>query len=62
MSKSNDSVLTTIKKLVLYGANGIINTVSSYALFLLISMFIDYRITIVLVYIIWIFSDLLFDW
>lgn len=55
MTKTNDSFLETIRKMMLYGANGIINTGGSYALFLLISFFIDYRIAIVLVYIIWVF-------
>ena len=39
-----------IKKLILYGTNGIINTAVTYGLFVIISNYIDYRITIVGVY------------
>ncbi len=51
----NNSYLTSLKKLIRFGMNGVINTVVSYTLFVVISNFIDYRITIVLVYIIGIF-------
>jgi putative flippase GtrA len=45
------SILHEIKKMMLYAGNGIINGVVCYGLFLIISNFIDYRVTIVLVYI-----------
>ena len=44
--------LENLKKLVLYGTNGIINTIITYGLFLIISEYIDYRITIGIVYVI----------
>lgn len=44
-----------IKRLFLYSINGIINTAVTYGLFLLISRFIDYRISIVISYSIGIF-------
>ena len=47
--------LWSIKKLVLYGTNGIINTAVTYTLFVIISNIINYQITIVIVYIIGIF-------
>jgi len=47
--------LRSIKKLVLYGTNGIINTAVTYTLFVIISNIINYQITIVIVYIIGIF-------
>ena len=50
-----NSLLTSFKKLIRFGINGIINTIVAYALFVVISNFIDYRITIVIVYIIGIF-------
>jgi len=49
------SILASFKKLIRFSINGIINTIVAYALFVVISNFIDYRITIVLVYIIGIF-------
>ncbi len=49
------SILANFKKLIRFGINGIINTIVAYALFVVISNFIDYRITIVIVYIIGIF-------
>ena len=49
------SILESFKKLIRFGINGIINTIVAYALFVVISNFIDYRITIVIVYIIGIF-------
>ncbi len=49
------SILASFKKLIRFGINGIINTIVAYALFVVISNFIDYRITIVIVYIIGIF-------
>ena len=55
MSGKKNSILQSIKKLILFGANGIINTIVTYSLFVVISNFIDYRITIVLVYIFGIF-------
>ena len=45
------SVLQDVKKMLLYAGNGIINSVVTYVLFIVISDFIDYRIAIVLVYI-----------
>jgi putative flippase GtrA len=39
-----------LKKLVLYGVNGGINTIVTYVLFIIISNFINYQITIVIVY------------
>jgi putative flippase GtrA len=44
-------ILQNVKKILLYAGNGIINTAVTYALFVVISAFIDYRITIVIVYI-----------
>jgi putative flippase GtrA len=44
-------IMNLMKKFLLYGFNGIINTIVTYGLFLLISNYIDYRITIALVYI-----------
>lgn len=41
--------------MILYGTNGIINTAVTYTLFVIISNFIDYRITIVFTYIVGIF-------
>lgn len=49
------SILASFKKLIRFGINGIINTIVAYSLFVVISNFIDYRITIVIVYIIGIF-------
>lgn len=48
---SSNSIIQNMKKLLLYGTNGIINFIVTYGLFLLISNYIDYRITIALVYI-----------
>ncbi len=48
-------LLLEFKKIVLYGTNGIINFCVCYGLFVIISNFIDYRITIVLIYIVGIF-------
>jgi len=53
--------LRSIKKLVLYGTNGIINTVVTYTLFIIISNIINYQITIVIVYIIGIFLSYLLN-
>jgi len=51
MSNSDKkSLLNNLKKIILYGANGIINTIITYGLFLIISEYIDYRITIPIVY------------
>ena len=50
MVNPTDSIFQQIKKLVLYGTNGIINTAVTYGLFVIISNYIDYRITIVGVY------------
>jgi len=50
-----NSILASFKKLIRFGINGIINTIVAYSLFVVISNFIDYRITIVIVYIIGIF-------
>ena len=50
-----NSILASFKKLIRFSINGIINTIVAYALFVVISNFIDYKITIVLVYIIGIF-------
>jgi len=55
MSEKKKSIFQSVKKLILFGANGIINTIVTYSLFVVISNFIDYRITIVLVYIFGIF-------
>jgi len=46
------SIFQQIKQLSVYGTNGIINTVVTYGLFVIISNYIDYRITIVIVYMI----------
>jgi len=51
MQRKGNSILPEIKKMMLYAGNGIINGVVCYGLFLIISNFIDYRVTIVLVYI-----------
>jgi len=51
MSNKHNSYLQSVKKLILYGTNGIINLIITYGLFVLISNYIDYRITIVFVYI-----------
>ena len=50
MVNPTDSIFQQIKKLILYGTNGIINTAVTYSLFVIISNYIDYRITIVGVY------------
>ncbi len=50
MVNPTDSIFQQIKKLFLYGTNGIINTAVTYGLFVIISNYIDYRITIVGVY------------
>lgn len=50
MVNPTDSIFQQIKKLMLYGTNGIINTAVTYGLFVIISNYIDYRITIVGVY------------
>ena len=55
MSEKKKSIVQSVKKLILFGANGIINTIVTYSLFVVISNIIDYRITIVLVYIFGIF-------
>ena len=44
-------ILQDVKKILLYAGNGIINTVLTYALFIVISNFVDYRVAIVIVYI-----------
>ena len=44
-------ILQDVKKILLYAGNGIINTVVTYALFIVISNFVDYRVSIVIVYI-----------
>jgi putative flippase GtrA len=51
MQTRGNSVLHEIKKMILYAGNGIINGIVCYGLFIIISNFIDYRISIVLVYI-----------
>jgi putative flippase GtrA len=51
MQIKGNSILHEIKKMILYAGNGIINGIVCYGLFLIISNFIDYRISIVLVYI-----------
>ena len=48
-------MIENIKKLIIYGTNGIINLIITYSLFLVISNFLDYRITIGIVYTIGIF-------
>jgi len=48
-------LLLEFKKIISYSANGIINFCVCYGLFVIISNFIDYRITIVLTYIVGIF-------
>ncbi len=55
MPENKKSIFQSVKKLILFGANGIINTIVTYSLFVVISNIIDYRITIVLVYIFGIF-------
>ena len=52
MVNSKKSILENFKKLVRYGASGSINTVITYVLFLILSQYIDYRITIGIVYVI----------
>jgi putative flippase GtrA len=44
-------ILQDVRKILLYAGNGIINTVVTYALFIVISNFVDYRVAIVIVYI-----------
>jgi len=51
MLTKGNSILHEIKKMILYAGNGIINTVVTYGLFILLSNFIDYRLAIALVYI-----------
>jgi len=51
MQTRGNSILHEIKKMILYAGNGIINGIVCYGLFIIISNFIDYRISIVLVYI-----------
>lgn len=51
MQTKKQSILHEIKKIILYAGNGVINTVITYGLFILLSNFIDYRIAIVFVYI-----------
>src|SRR5437660_10576282 len=51
MQTKRNSILHELKKLILYAGNGIINGIVCYGLVLIISNFIDYRISIVLVYI-----------
>lgn len=48
-------LLLEFKKIISYSTNGIINFCVCYGLFVIISNFIDYRITIVLTYIVGIF-------
>ena len=55
MIDKKNTLLQSFRKLVLFGFNGIINFVVSYSLFVVISNIIDYRITVVIVYIIGIF-------
>jgi len=55
MPEKKKSIFQNVKKLILFSANGIINTIVTYSLFVVISNIIDYRITIVLVYIFGIF-------
>ena len=55
MPENKKSIFQSVKKLILFGANGIINTIVTYSLFVVISNIIDYQITIVLVYIFGIF-------
>lgn len=50
LKKKSTSLIQHAKKLGIYGGNGILNTAITYALFVAISNFIDYRVTIVLVY------------
>ncbi len=50
--KPTSSFFHQIKQLAVYGTNGIINTAVTYGLFVIISNYIDYRITIVGVYMI----------
>ena len=52
MFKTIYSLLERVKKFIIYGINGIINTAVTYGLFLLISEYIDYRITIGIVYVV----------
>jgi len=50
-----EKLLLEFKKIISYSVNGIINFCVCYGLFVIISNFIDYRITIVLTYIVGIF-------
>lgn len=52
MTNPTGSIFQQIKQLAIYGTNGIINTAVTYGLFVIISNYIDYRITIVGVYMI----------
>ncbi len=50
-----NSIFTSFKKLIHFGINGIVNTIVSYTIFVVVSNFIDYRITIVIAYTVGIF-------
>ena len=52
---SKNSIFQNIKKLFSYGITGSINTIITYGLFLIISNYIDYRITIAISYTVGIF-------
>lgn len=61
MAEKSNSYIASIKKLIRYGINGGITTIVAYVLFVIISNIIDYRITIVFVYIIGIFLSYLLN-
>ncbi len=62
MSNLNKKISwSNLKKIILYGANGIINTIITYGLFLIISEYIDYRITIPIVYTIGIYISFILN-
>ena len=61
MTEKSNTYLASFKKLVLYAANGSISTIVTYTLFVIISNLIDYRVTIVIVYIIGILMSYLLN-
>jgi len=61
MTEKSSTYLASFKKLVLYATNGSISTIVTYTLFVIISNLIDYRVTIVIVYIIGILMSYLLN-
>jgi putative flippase GtrA len=51
MLRKGNSLLQELRKMILYAGNGFINLIVTYALFLVLSNYIDYRLTIIIVYI-----------